>query len=90
MCADTAIVKAGGAMSSMIFSGIGQKGARGCSVHPICAVSDKLTGYQDLSKAYFTIEGKKENPPQVVFVGEENRVARVTRYEKHRRLEDLE
>ncbi len=52
------LVHCSGAMSSMIFSGIGQKGARGCSVHPICAVSDKLTGYQDLSKAYFTIEGK--------------------------------
>ena len=52
------LVHCSGAVSSMIFSGIGQKGARGCSVHPICAVSDKLTGYQDLSKAYFTIEGK--------------------------------
>ena len=48
-----------GAISSMLFSGISQKGARGCSVHPICAVSNKLTGYQELSKAYFTIEGKE-------------------------------
>jgi predicted short-subunit dehydrogenase-like oxidoreductase (DUF2520 family) len=45
-------------MSSLVFSGISQKGARGCSVHPICAVSHKLTGYQELSKAYFTIEGR--------------------------------
>ena len=52
------LVHCSGAMSSMIFSGISEKGARGCSVHPICAVSDKFTGYQDLSKAYFTIEGK--------------------------------
>ncbi len=51
------LVHCSGALSSMIFSGISSKGARGCSVHPICAVSDKLTGYRDLSKAYFTIEG---------------------------------
>lgn len=52
------LVHCSGAMSSMVFSGISEKGARGCSVHPIFAVSDKFTGYQDLSKAYFTIEGK--------------------------------
>lgn len=52
------LVHCSGAMSSLVFSGISQKGARGCSVHPICAVSDKLTGYQELSKAYFTIEGR--------------------------------
>ncbi len=52
------LVHCSGALSSMVFSGISEKGARGCSVHPICAVSHKLTGYQDLSKAYFTIEGK--------------------------------
>ncbi len=51
------LVHCSGALSSMVFSGIRAKGARGCSVHPICAVSDKLTGYRDLSKAYFTIEG---------------------------------
>jgi len=37
-----------------------------------------------------TQEELKENPPRVVFVDEDNRVARVTRYEKHGRLEDLE
>lgn len=52
------LVHCSGALSSMVFSGISQRGARGCSIHPICAVSDKLTGYQDLSKAYFTIEGE--------------------------------
>ena len=50
-----------GAMTSEIFSGISQKGALGCSVHPICAVSSKQTGYRDLSKAYFTIEGNDNN-----------------------------
>ena len=52
------LVHCSGALSSMVFSDISEKGARGCSVHPICAVSNKLTGYQELSKAYFTIEGK--------------------------------
>ncbi|MGN0243109.1 MAG: Rossmann-like and DUF2520 domain-containing protein [Lachnospiraceae bacterium] len=51
------LVHCSGALTSMVFSGINEKGARGCSIHPICAVSDKLTGYQDLSQAYFTIEG---------------------------------
>lgn len=52
------LVHCSGALSSRIFSSISERGARGCSIHPICAVSDKLTGYQDLSKAYFTIEGE--------------------------------
>lgn len=50
-----------GAMTSEVFSGISQKGALGCSVHPICAVSSKQAGYQDLSKAFFTIEGEENN-----------------------------
>lgn len=29
------------------------------------------------------------NPPRVVFVDDNNRVARLTRYEKHGRLEDM-
>lgn len=49
-----------GALSSAVFSGISLKGAYGYSIHPICAVSDKLTGSQDLSKAYFTIEGDEK------------------------------
>lgn len=50
-----------GALSSEVFSGISERGAFGYSIHPICAVSDKLTGYRDLSNAYFTIEGAKEH-----------------------------
>ena len=53
------LVHCSGALSSMVFSGISERGARGCSIHPICAVSDKFTGYQDLSQAYFTIEGRE-------------------------------
>lgn len=51
------------------------------------SVGDKII---IMSYAAMTPEELKENPPQVVFVDEENRVARVTRYEKHGRLEDLE
>lgn len=52
------LVHLSGALSSEVFSGIRERGAKGFSIHPICAVSNKLTGYRDLSKAYFTIEGK--------------------------------
>lgn len=51
------LVHCSGALSSEVFLGISEYGAKACSVHPICAVSDKFTGYQELSKAYYTIEG---------------------------------
>ena len=51
------------------------------------SVGDKII---IMSYASMTQEELKENPPRVVFVDEDNRVARVTRYEKHGRLEDLE
>lgn len=51
------------------------------------SVGDKII---IMSYASMTPEELKENPPRVVFVDEDNRVARVTRYEKHGRLEDLE
>lgn len=31
----------------------------------------------------------QDNPPKVVFVDDENKISRVTRYEKHGRLEDM-
>ncbi len=46
-----------GMLSSEVFSGIRERGAFGYSVHPIYAVSDRLTSYQGFSRAYFTIEG---------------------------------
>lgn len=58
-----ALVHCSGALSSAVFSGIGSKGAYGYSIHPICAVSDKRNGSQDLSKAYFTIEGDETYLP---------------------------
>lgn len=32
----------------------------------------------------------KDNPPKVVFVDDDNKISRLTRYEKHGRLEDME
>jgi len=39
--------------------------------------------------ASVTSEEAKENPPKVVFVDDDNKISRVTRYEKHGRLEDM-
>ena len=51
------------------------------------SVGDKII---IMSYAVMTPEELKENPPRVVFVGENNHASRITRYEKHGRLEDLE
>lgn len=40
--------------------------------------------------AQMTAEEFKENPPRVVFVDDNNKINRVTRYEKHGLLEDME
>lgn len=50
-----------GMLSSEVFLGIRERGAYGYSVHPIYAVSDRLTSYRDFSKAYFTIEGDERH-----------------------------
>ena len=42
-----------------------------------------------MSYASMTPEEANVNPPKVVFVDEQNKPTRVTRYEKHGRLEDL-
>jgi len=41
--------------------------------------------------AYCQIEPEevKNNPPRVVFVDDDNKISRITRYEKHGRLEDM-
>lgn len=50
-----------GVMTSAVFSEIDQMGAFGYSIHPLFAVNDRLQSYQEISKAYFTIEGAKEH-----------------------------
>ncbi|MGC2872447.1 aspartate 1-decarboxylase [Ihubacter sp. rT4E-8] len=39
--------------------------------------------------AQVTPEEVEKNPPRVVFVDDDNHISRVTRYEKHGRLEDM-
>lgn len=51
------------------------------------SVGDKII---IMSYALMTPEELQENPPRVVFVDNNNQITRMTRYEKHGRLEDLE
>lgn len=46
-----------GSFSSSIFSNIDTSGAYGYSIHPLYPFSDKFNSYQNLNKAYFSIEG---------------------------------
>ncbi len=48
-----------GSLTSAIFLGINQYNAYGYSIHPLFAVSDKLTSYKKLKQAIFTIEGEQ-------------------------------
>lgn len=50
------------------------------------SVGDKII---IMSYALMTPQELSENPPKVVFVDEKNRAERITRYEKHGRLEDM-
>ena len=43
-----------------------------------------------MSYAQMTPEEIAENPPKVVFVDMDNKITRITRYEKHGQLEDLD
>ncbi len=43
-----------------------------------------------MSYASMTPEEAKENPPKVVFVDDENKITRITSYEKHGLLKDME
>ena len=46
-----------GSLSSAVFSDIMRYHAYGYSIHPLFAINDKYNSYQELSKAFFTIEG---------------------------------
>lgn len=46
-----------GSLSSGIFSDILEYGAYGYSIHPLYAIPNKTTAYQDLAHALFTLEG---------------------------------
>lgn len=49
-----------GSLSSVVFSGMEETGASGCSIHPMLAFSDKYSSYQQLNHAFFTIEGNQK------------------------------
>lgn len=51
------------------------------------AVGDKVI---IMCYAQMTPEEAEANPPRVVFVDDENRPSRITRYERHGRLEDMD
>ncbi len=52
----------------------------------LCSEGDKVI---IMSYAQMTPEELEENPPKVVFVDENNKIVRVTRYEKHGQLFDI-
>ncbi|MBO4864726.1 MAG: aspartate 1-decarboxylase [Eubacterium sp.] len=52
----------------------------------LCSEGDRVI---IMSYAQMTPEEFKENPPKVVFVNKENKIKRVTRYEKHGELFDI-
>lgn len=43
-----------------------------------------------MAYAKMSPEEAAENPPRVVFVDDENKISRLSRYEKHGRLEDMQ
>lgn len=49
-----------GALSSSVFTDSEDTGVYGYSVHPIYAVSDKLTSYKNFHHAFITIEGHRK------------------------------
>ncbi len=58
----------------------------GAAAHKV-EIGDKI-----IIMAYAVMDEKevKDNPPRVVFVDENNKIIRTTRYEKHGRLKDME
>ena len=68
-------------------------GERGSGIICLNGAAARLVSEGDkviiMSYASMTPEEFKENPPKVVFVDEDNKIVRVTRYEKHGQLFDL-
>lgn len=54
---DKIICHFSGSYSSAVFQGIDEKKAFACSIHPMCAFSDKSTSYRQLNDVVFTMEG---------------------------------
>ena len=59
----------------------------GAPCKPIVSVGDKVI---IMCYCQMSPEEVPANPPRVVFVDDDNKIARVTRYEKHGLLKDME
>lgn len=68
-------------------------GERGSGMICLNGAAAKLVEVGDkviiMCYAQMTAEEFKDNPPRVVFVDDNNRINRITRYEKHGLLEDM-
>lgn len=62
---DKNICHCSGSVPSTAFFDAEEKGAFRFSVHPLYAVSSRYTSYQELGKAWFTIEGSRERLPEM-------------------------
>ena len=58
--ADKIVCHFSGSLSSYVFSGTEQAGAKGCSIHPVYAFSDKFSSHLEFHKALLTMEGHLE------------------------------
>ena len=69
-------------------------GERGSGVMCLNGAAARCVSVHDkiilMAYAQMTPEEAKENKPNVVFVDDENKISRVTNYEKHGRLFDME
>lgn len=69
-------------------------GERGSGVMCLNGAAARCVSVHDkiilMTYAQMTPEEAKENKPNVVFVDDENKISRVTNYEKHGRLFDME
>lgn len=69
-------------------------GERGSGMICLNGAAAKLVEVGDkviiMCYAQMTAEEFKDNPPKVVFVDDNNKINRITRYEKHGLLEDME
>lgn len=63
--ADKIICHFSGSLSSCVFSGIEAAGAKGCSIHPMFAFSDKFESYKQFHTACLTMEGQEHAVSQM-------------------------
>lgn len=75
-----------GALESCVFDGCEAYGCSCCSVHPLLAVSDKLTSYEKFKSAVFTVEGRNESAELLTKILEScsNKVVRISPENKSR------